>query len=209
VKDGNRLKRWGLVALSTALMLVCGSVWAGAEETAGPAGWRPIYDNVMLVINFLILAFLIVKLARNPLKSFLKAKHDEVAHELERLETERESAEAEVADTKKRIAEGNTHILEIKERIVAEGEQTKRDIIKNARKESEFLIESAKWRIKNRFSEARQAFRAQLIESAMSIVARRLPAEIGSQDHDRQVNLFFDSLDRAQGRLAPASTTFR
>jgi len=209
-KDNSvNIKWWGWVSLSALVMVAGDGVWAFAQETGGPAGWRPVYDNVMLVVNFLILAFLLTKLLKNPLKNFLKTRHDEVAHELERLETERERAAADMADTKKLIAAEDTHILEIRERIIAEGERTRQAIIENAKKESDFLIEAARRRIQGRFREARQAFRAELIESAMSIVARRLPEAIGPQDQARQVDLFFTSLDRAQGKLSSARSASR
>jgi len=206
---GSSIKRWAWVSLSVLVMVAGDGALAFAQEAGGTAGWRPVYDNVMLVINFLILAFLLVKLLKNPLKNFLKTRHDEVAKELERLETERERAANEVADTKKRIAEEDAHILEIKERIIAEGERTRQAIIENAKKESEFLIEATRRRIQGRFQEARQAFRSELIESAMSIVSRRLPEEIGPQDQARQMDLFFTSLDQAQSKFSSARSAAR
>lgn len=197
------------MTLSALVMVAGDGAWAFAQETGGSAGWRPVYDNVMLVINFLILVFLLAKLLKNPLKNFLKTRHDEVAKELERLETERERAANEVADTKKQVAAEGTHILEIRERIIAEGERTKQAIIENAKKESDFLIEAVRHRIQGRFQEARQAFRSELIESAMSIVSRRLPDEIGPQDQARQVDLFFTSLDRAESKFLSARSASR
>ena len=54
--------------------------------------WRPTYDMVMMWVNFLIFATLIVKLARNPLKSFFRDQKEEIAREIRRVEENRASA---------------------------------------------------------------------------------------------------------------------
>lgn len=205
---GNMIKQ-RLLPVLAALGTVLAAGTALAEEAAQATSWRPVYDDVMMVVNFCILVFILVRLGKTPLKNFLAAKRDEVAQELDRLEQEKAEALAQVEQTRRLIAEGDQHLGKIRERIIAEGENTKNRIIETARTESAFMLEAAKRRLTSQLAEAQATFRAELIDAAMEIVARRLPREVGPQDHQRQVERFFDSLNRSRAGLGASSTSSR
>lgn len=209
MKARNLLNRWLLPIPSALWMTLAAGTVLAQEEAAQATSWRPVYDDVMLVVNFCILVFILVRLGKEPLKKFLASKRDEVAQELDRLEQEKAQALAQVEETKRLIAEGDQHLARIRERIIAEGEKTKNRIIETARTESAFLMEAAKRRVTGQSSEAQAALRAEFIDAAMEIVARRLPQEVSPQDHQRQVERFFDSLNRSKSRLADPSASSR
>ena len=66
---GNRLMRQGALFLIIPIWLLLAES-AGAAEAAGD--WRPMYDLILRYVNFIILAFLIIKYARKPLVNFFK-----------------------------------------------------------------------------------------------------------------------------------------
>ena len=43
-----------------------------AQAADGTGDWRPVFDLVMRWVNFLILAFLLIKFSRVPIKNFLE-----------------------------------------------------------------------------------------------------------------------------------------
>ena len=60
-------------------------VFAAAPASASSGEWRPVYDEVMLWVNFFILAFIIVKYGRKPLMNFLNGQKDEIADQIHRF----------------------------------------------------------------------------------------------------------------------------
>ncbi|RLC32299.1 MAG: hypothetical protein DRH32_03015 [Deltaproteobacteria bacterium] len=186
------------------IMLVILSVialWAGSETLAlaagGDAGWRPVYDNVMMIINFFILVFLLIKLGKTPVSNFIDTKRNEISSELARLENEKDRSSLELEETRAQITDMESHLHKIKMRIIEEGELAKQTMIENARAESEFLVEAAKRRVKSRFVEARRRLKEQMVDMAIDIVAKKLPQTLEEQDHKRQTNLFLESLEKA------------
>ena len=161
--------------------------FSGYEALAaeGANQWRHTYDLVMMWINFLILAFLLVKFGRKPLMGFLLGRREELVQEIERIEAEKQEADAKVADALKQIDESQIRLERIKERIIKEGENKKQTIIENAQLESKILLEEAQRKIDNLFIEAKKKYRDEMIDKAMEIVFEKLPLEITDQDNQR------------------------
>ena len=82
------MKRWnniaGCLLVVAAGFFIFGTDVFAAEETGG--GWRETYDMVLRWINFVILAVIIVKYARKPLKDFIFGQRKNLIRELERKE---------------------------------------------------------------------------------------------------------------------------
>ncbi|MFP4445919.1 MAG: hypothetical protein ACLFPD_06690 [Desulfosudaceae bacterium] len=175
----------------TGLCFFPAAALAAAEEGAG---WRPVYDHIMLFVNFGILVYVIVRFGKDPLRNFFHDRRTEVADEIERLTTEKEKSLAAFEDMQKRLAEGDRHLRTIKERIRSEGEKIKEKMVADARKQGEFLLEGARKKVNNQYVDARRAFRADLIEAAVNKAAERLPQEIREEDHRMLVSNFLQNL---------------
>ncbi|MFO8048367.1 MAG: ATP synthase F0 subunit B [Desulfosudaceae bacterium] len=164
---------------------------AVAEEAST---WRPIYDDIMMCVNFGILAFIIVRFGKAPLNNFLKSRGDDVADEIDRLTRKKEESLLAFEDMQKRLAEGDKHIQSIKERVATEGERIKQKMIDEARQQSEFLLDGARKKVTSQYVEAKKSFRADLIDAAVSMAATRLPDEIRDQDQQELIDDFIYNL---------------
>ena len=80
------LQRHGICVAIMILFFLSGGNAFGAEESGN---WRSTYDVVMLWLNFLILVFLLIKFAKDPIKNFLKGQQDELSKEIGGLEQQR------------------------------------------------------------------------------------------------------------------------
>lgn len=188
------------IFLLTVFCLVCVTVQTGfaAAEATGTS-WRPTYDAIMMCVNFLILAFIIVKLGKNPLKNFFSSQRESISEEIDRLTREKEETQAALLDVERLVTAGDEHIQAIKKRLAEEGETIKNKIIENARQQSEYMLAAARKNIDNQFLEARKAFRAELIELAINSASEKLAGKIGSKDHEKLVNQFlFDLAETRQ-----------
>ena len=156
---------------------------AFASEKA--SSWRPIYDLILRWINFGIIVFLLVKYAKTPLMNFLRGQKEKLAREIKRLENKKQGISANIEETLKTIDESEVRFAELKERIVRQGEKKKEVIIQTAQKQSKMMLEDGKRRIDTHFIQAKNKFRAELIDRAIDLAMERLPKEITAEDNEK------------------------
>ena len=156
---------------------------AFAAEKA--SSWRPIYDLILRWINFGIIVFLVVKYAKTPLMNFLRGQKEKLAREIKRLENKQQGISANIEETLKTIDESEVRFAELKERIVRQGEKKKEAIIQTAQKQSKMMLEDAKRRIDTHFIQAKNKFRAEMVDRAIDLAIERIPKEITAEDNEK------------------------
>ena len=164
----------------------------GAAETSN---WRPTYDLVMRWLNFLILAFVIIKFGRQPLLDFLTGKQAEIGTQIERIEKEKEEISAAADAARRQLEESAQRLEEIKQRIIDRGEKRKLEIIAEARQEGRHIMESAHRKVEGTILQAKNKIRQEMIDKAVGIALERLPAEITAQDNEKLFERFLVSAD--------------
>ena len=156
---------------------------AFAAEKA--SSWRPIYDLILRWINFGIIVFLVVKYAKTPLMNFLRGQKEKLAREIKRLDNKKQGISANIEETLKTIDESEVRFAELKERIVRQGEKKKDAIIQTAQKQSKMMLEDAKRRIDTHFIQAKNKFRAEMVDRAIDLAMERLAKEITAEDNEK------------------------
>ena len=162
-----------------------------AAETSG--GWRPMYDLILRWINFGIIVFVIVKYAKTPIMNFLRGQKDKLAQEIHQLENEKDDAKAKIKETLKAVDESEVRFSELKDRIIQQGEKQKAKIIESAQNQSKIMLEDAKRRVDTHFLNAKNEFKAELIDKAINMAMEQLPKEITPEDNDKFTHLFLES----------------
>ena len=137
-----------------------------------PGDWRPIFDLVMRWVNFLILALVLIKFSRAPIKKFLDGKHQDIADEIGGLEAEKDEIFRQIDDCKKQLENSQNRLSNLKKRIVAQGEKNKQLIIEAAEQESKILLQSAQQKINSRIVEARQELKSELVDAAIALAIK-------------------------------------
>jgi len=179
-------------------LILCGVVaalclhWLSAEALAADGSWRPTYDLVMRWVNFLILAFLLVKFGRKPLMNFLKGQRFDLAREIDELQKQKTAAEDRLKEIQEELEQSNARFVELTERIIRDGERRKEALIEEARLESQIMLESAQQKIASRFIRARQRLRAELVDSAIEMALQRLPSLVNEADNQRLVQEYIE-----------------
>ncbi len=181
---------WLMIVFIIGLLVSGTDVWA-AESAAE---WRPIYDLAMRWVNFIILAFILVKFGRTPLKNFLRNRQADIAGQIEELEQEKADVLAEVDQNLKAIEDSQERFENMKTRIMHHGEKRKKEIIEAGKAESAILIDSSKRKIQNQIRAAEERLRSELIDSAFGIALERLPALVNTADNERQIEEFYSEI---------------
>lgn len=178
----------GFAAIAASLVLLCTDAVAGEA----PGDWRPLYDLVMRWVNFLILAFILVKFGKTPLMNFLRGQQEKIDDQIQRLEDEKTRTIDKIDETERILAESADRFETLTRRIVAQGEKKKQRIIEDAKQESRVLIEDARRKIGNRLLMARDTFRSELVDASIAIASERLVGQINETDNDKMIARFME-----------------
>jgi len=171
-------------------LFLTGTDALAAENTQN---WRPVFDMVMRWLNFGIIAFLLVKFAKTPIKDFLLSRKEEIDRKIKKYEQQKEMIEEKIEEATKMFKDSMARFEEIKKRIVGDGEKKKNQIIEAAQQESRILLEGTKQKIKNQILEASNTIRSEIIESAIALAEKRLPDEITAVDEQKLIDHFMES----------------
>ena len=131
---------WICLAVALAVVLLAAPAWA-AEELPE---WRKIWDVVWRVLNFLILAGLIVKYGRQPMKDFLAGQRDTLAEEIKEMEEAKAEAEADLKDIEDRIAGLADELGKFEESVASQAAKVREEIMATAEFEANAILERTK-----------------------------------------------------------------
>lgn len=184
------LTSWCVYLIAIAAGLHLAGINALGSEGGG--NWRNTYDIAMIWLNFGIFAFLLVKFLKAPLLNFLRGRKTELAQEINQLEDKRERISLKINETQQLFEKSEAHFEDIKAKIIAEGEEKKNQLIESARAESRIMIEQAKIRVENQILQARNIFKSEMIDLAISLAMQRLPAEVTEADHQRLLDRYLE-----------------
>ena len=186
--DIKRRLFYALVA-GFVLILISGN-FAFASESVG--GWRSTYDLVLRWMNFGIIVFLIVKFGKKPLMNFLHTRKESLARDIGILEKEKEKVNQSIKETKLQLEESAGHFAELKERIVRQGEKQKEKIVENARIQSGLMIEASGQKVEAIIQNAKNSFRAELIDAAFKAAMEKIEDEITDEDNRKFLIQYID-----------------
>jgi F-type H+-transporting ATPase subunit b len=169
----------------------------GSESWAaeGEGGWRSSYDLIMMWVNFAILAFVLVKFGKNPIKGFFRDQKESIVRTIENIEAEKESNAAQLKQTQELMQESAIRFNAVKEKIIAEGELKKQAIIESARRESQLMINQTNFWIDRQILRAKQRLKSELIDEAIETTLKRLPQAITPEDNQKSINRYLVEID--------------
>lgn len=164
-----------------------------AAETDG--GWRASYDVIMMWLNFAILAFVLIKYARTPLKGFFRDQKESIATTIRDIEAQKEANIAQIQQAQQLMQETSARFEEIREKIITEGERKKQAIIESAQRESKLMIEHANFWIERQILQAKQRLKSELIDESIEQALQRLPQALTSEDSHKFITSYLSEID--------------
>ena len=179
------------------LLITSWIVFSGPAEVLAadtPGEWRPVYDLIMMWLNFGILVFLLIKFTKTPIVNFFKGQKEEVERDLHEAEQKQQAAQAKIAKTQKLLDESDTRLKKLKERILKQGEHKKHEIIANAVEESRSLLEAARKRVDSQIVIARNKFRSELIDAAIDAAMVKLPIQVTKDDDRKMIDQYINKV---------------
>ncbi len=185
----------------TALALVAtlaGPRLAWASEAGGGGGLIELNRSLLVqVVNFLILLFVLYRLAYKPLMATLEARSTAIKQQLAEAHAAREAAQRQLAEFEGRLQAAQAEAQAVRERALREAAETRERLTTEARQEAARLLESARAEIEQSVRRAKQELRAEVGALAVEIAERLIQKSLRAEDHRRLVQ---DALARIESR---------
>lgn len=186
------------IAAMTALMVLglAALAWASgaAHEAAAAHGagqgvsHEKMMDFIYRIMNFAVLATVLVILLRKPLKSAFKGRTEGIAEELAELEAKREEARREFAEMEKRVADAQGEREKILAEFRAQGEREREKILDEARSTAERIKGQAQFTIDQETKDAKDELRREVAELSSALAEDLLKQKITADDQTRLVD---------------------
>jgi F-type H+-transporting ATPase subunit b len=189
-----RLPFFLLCVLLVALLGVLAFSALAAEGQAGKINLKNIWMNSWRVLNFLILAFFLVKLLKEPLGNFFKESARVIREKLQGTEEAYLEAEKELGEMERQLELLDEEIQKLRQAIGTQGQKERDKIIASAEQTAEHLLEKAKLEAAYSVEQARSQLRREVIDEAVKIAEDNVRKAINKKDQERLVDEYLRSL---------------
>ena len=168
----------GVFSISTALGA------SGGE--GGSKGW--VSTDTFRVMNFAVLAIVLVYLLRKPLSQALNSRIKVIKAELEDLEARKNEAEKKLAEYNEKLAQLEKEAEKILEDYIKQGHEAKQRILKEAEASAEKLKSQARRNIEHEFEQAKLKLQEEIFETSLEKAEEIIKNKISEDDQDRIVD---------------------
>jgi F-type H+-transporting ATPase subunit b len=167
----------------------------------GPNAKDPTHKNWpapfgYAVLNFVLFAGILFKLAAKPLKSFVVDRHDRIAHDLDEAARLRQQAEAQLREYEKKVQNVDAEVDQLLAQIRQEAENEKLRIISAAEDQARKLKADAQRQIEAEIARARQELHRTVVEAAVAAAEGLVKQNIGSDDQHKMAEKYVTELEQ-------------
>ena len=195
VNRGKKRLRFFLVCLLLVTLvggLALSAVAAEAQE--GKSTFKNIWMNSWRVLNFLILAFFLVKLVKEPLSRFFKESARVIREKLQGTEESYLEAGRKLTEVEKQLELLDEEIQKLQQAVGVLGQKERDKIIASAEQTAEHLLEKARLEAAYAVEQAKSQLRREVIDEAVKTAEESVRKAINKTDQERLVNEYLHNL---------------
>ncbi len=163
------------------LLFLAQSAFAGGES-APMLTRETLIDLFWRIVNFAVLAFLLVYFLGKPVVSGLSGRQKGIKEELEDLQNKRDEAERSYKDFEVRLAGMEKEMEAIVEKAIALAETEKVRILKEAELAAEDIKRQATAAVQAEFADAKRALRNEVAEQAAAMAEELIVKNLTIED---------------------------
>jgi F-type H+-transporting ATPase subunit b len=190
-------KKLRLLLVGVLVMIMLGVLVVNplaAEENSGTSNFKKNWMKVWEVLNFLILAFFLVKLLKTPLMNFFRERSGMISEEIGAAEEATRQAESELQEIERRVETLDEEIRRLQGIIGEQGDKERERIVAQARETADHMIERARLESAMLTNEARDRLRQEVVDMALSAAEATVRKKINEKDQDRLVDEYLQDL---------------
>lgn len=155
-------------------------------------------DMVYAIINFLILVAILNKFLYKPVTKMLDERKNEIKNNLSQAELAKQEAEKLKEEYAGQIQNAKTEANEIITRANKMGEETKNEIVAQAKQEAEKISQKAQEEIKLEKTKALTEIRDEVASLAILAAEKIISKKIDSKDQEKMIKDFVKEVGDAQ-----------
>ncbi len=143
-------------------------------------------------LGFLILLFILKKIAWKPLLSLLDERREKISSEFQTIDRTKSELSRLEQDYKARLADIDAQARQRIQEAISEGQRVSVEIQEKAREESKNILNKAKENIELEVAKARVELRNQVATLAIKAAEKVIKEELSEERHRRLVTEFID-----------------
>lgn len=147
------------------------------------------------IINFLILVAILAKVAYKPLMQALADRQAKIVESIETAEREKAAAEQLKREYQEQLAGARTQAQAIVDKAMKLAEQTKEEILTEARAENARLLKAAQEEIARERDHALAELRGEVVALSMAAATKIIGQNLDAETNAKLVADFIDKLD--------------
>ncbi len=147
------------------------------------------------IFNFLLLVAILSKFAYKPLMKILADRQARIQGNLDTAEQERLTAEQLKKEYLEQLTAARVQAQEIVEKATRLAEQSKEEILQEARAESSRLLKATQAEIAREREQALKEFKGEVVSLAVAAAAKVIAQNLDEQANARLVDDFINDLD--------------
>ena len=162
-------------------------------EDSGAKGWTS--TDWFRVMNFTVLAIVLIFLLRKPLSQALGARIKGIKDQLEDLEARKAEAEKQLAEYSEKLSRLEKESDKIVEDYIKQGNEAKARILKEAQSAADKLQSQARRNIEHEFKQAKLKLQEDIFETSLAKAEEILTGKISGEDQDRLVDEYLRKVE--------------
>lgn len=189
----NKIRIFSLVLTG----LLYGSAALASNEGGHGEEITFIGDWLPRLVNFAIIAGVLVYFMRKPAGDFFKSRSAEIARSMQESREAREKAQAALAEMERKMKELEAETGRMVTEATSRAEQDKQTLISEGKKVVEEINSQVKSNIEVELQKAKAALSIEAALLSIDLAENRIKDKIDKQDHDKIIK---DYISRVGGR---------
>lgn len=167
---------------------------AGGGDEHGPVEF-PIWE----IVNFVLLAAVLVYVGRKPMQEMFASRREEIAGDIDRASALLEEAEQRNSEWQKRLADLDVELDSIRVTARQRAEEEGERILAEAADGAERIRRDAVAAVEHELRRAREQLREEAANLSTELAAGILDREVGDSDRDRLMDEFISRVGSSGG----------
>ncbi len=168
-------------------LVFAGAAFAQEAEHGGEEAMTFIGDWLPRLVNFAIIAAIVVYFTRKPIRDHFKNRSAEIAKAMQESKEMQERATAALAEMERKTRDLEAETSRLIADAQARGEKDRQALIEEGKKLAQDIQAQAKQGLELEVMKAKAALAAEAALLSLDLAEGRIKEKIGKQDHDRIV----------------------
>ena len=181
------IKKIMMLSSAAALVLMATAALASEAAEGGHEQITFVGDWLPRLVNFAIIAGVVVYFSRKPIRDFFQNRSVEIAKAMQESKETRERALAALAEMERKIKDLEAETNRLIEDARARGEKDKQALIEEGRKMVTDIDAQVKQGVELEVQKAKSSLQAEASTLAVDLAERTIKEKIGPKDHERIV----------------------